>query len=650
VTITLGADFPAATADQWRRLALAALRKSGAATGDTGLDEVDDLLATVTYDGVRLPALNTPDGLTAVFPGQFPYVRGARAARGLIGGWDVRQRVSGNAVEELENGATSLWLACPPEALPQALDGVHLDLAGVVLDPGDAFVEAAGAYFDLLAARGVAPAAATGGFGADPLGRRARTGAASGLAGALDDAAALAGRCVAGFPGLRAVTVDATVYHDAGGSDAEELGCAVAAGVAYLRALTGSGLGVRAALGQLEFRYSATADQFATVAKLRAARRIWARVAEMCEAPDAGGQRQHAVTSAAMMTARDPWVNLLRTTLATFAAGVGGADAVTVLPFDHELGRPGDLARRLARNTQILLIEEAHAARVLDPAGGSWFVERYTEELAQAAWDWFTTIEEAGGLAAALDSGLVADRLAATWQRRESDIAHRRAPITGVSEFPDLTEQLPARSPAPPPATEPPPAIAAVPTTAPPPATGPPAATTAVPATAPSAATAAVSATGPPAATAAVPITVAPDAGAPPGGLPRRRYAEAFERLRDRSDAHLAATGRRPTVSLVTLGPAAAGGPRIAFATNLFAAGGIAVTAEPGSPVACLCGPDKAYAEDATPAAGAARAAGARTVLLAGHGDHAGVDGYVFAGCDAVAVLRSTLADLGVDA
>ncbi|WP_430781810.1 methylmalonyl-CoA mutase family protein [Actinoplanes sp. G11-F43] len=601
IELRLGADFPAATDDQWRRLALAALRKSGGATDDTTPDQVEDLLAAVTHGGLRVPALHHPDRVDLPetgLPGQQPFVRGARAAGGLIGGWDIRQRytepgpadVREAVLGDLENGATSLWLAVggdalPVDALPDALEGVYLDLAAVVLDPGDAVVPAARAWFDLLAARRIEPGQATGGLGADPLAWRARTGDDSGLAGALRDAAALAGRCVAEAPGLRAITVDATVHHDAGGSEVEELGGAIAAGVAYLRALTEAGLSTGAALDQIEFRFAATVDQFATIAKLRAARRLWARVAELSGAADRGGQRQHAVTSAAMMTARDPWVNLLRTTIASFAAGVGGADAVTVLPYDNRLGLPDGLARRLARNTQILLVEEAHVARVVDPAGGSWYVEGYTDQLARAAWEWFTTIERAGGLAAALGSGLVADRLAGVWQARSADLDHRRSPITGVSEFPNLSEQLPVRPPA------------------------------------------------------AAPVS---------GGLPRHRYAEAFERLRDRGDAHLAATGSRPTVRLATVGSPAAYGPRVTFVTNLFAAGGIAVTTEPGPAVACICGPDKAYPDRAEELAAELRAAGAGRVLLAGRGDHPGVDGTVFAGCDAIAVLTTTLADLGV--
>ena len=149
-----------------------------------------------------------------------------------------------------------------------------------------------------------------------------------------------------------------------------------------------------------------------------------------------------------MTTKRDPWVNLLRTTVACFAAGVGGADVVTVQPFDAALGLPDSFSRRIARNTQSLLVEEGHLARVLDPAGGSWYVESLTDELAQAAWAWFTEIERAGGLAAALDSGLVRDRIARRLGRpRRSGSPRGATPITGVSEFPNLAEKLPSREP-----------------------------------------------------------------------------------------------------------------------------------------------------------------------------------------------------------
>ncbi|HWS32421.1 MAG TPA: methylmalonyl-CoA mutase family protein, partial [Actinoplanes sp.] len=242
---------------EWRRLALAALRRSGTAGDGDGPEQVEELLAARTYDGLRIPALQTAE--TTELP-PFPYVRGARDQ----GGWDVRQRHTDGrtALTDLENGATSLWLVTGGLDWG-TLDGILLDLAPVVLDSGPDFPAAGAAWFALLAARDVDPAAVSGGFGADPLGWRARTGDPSGLPGALRDAAALAGRCVAEAPGLRTITVDATLYHDAGAADAFEVACAAAAGVAYLRALTDAGLSVADALGQLEFRFAATADQFA---------------------------------------------------------------------------------------------------------------------------------------------------------------------------------------------------------------------------------------------------------------------------------------------------------------------------------------------------------------------------------------------------
>ena len=207
------------------------------------------------------------------------------------------------------------------------------------------------------------------------------------------------------FPLVRALVVDGLPVHVAGGSAAQELGYAVATGVAYLRALTAAGLGVDAAAGLLEFRLAATPDQFPTIATLRAARRLWARVLEVSGADPATAPVQHAVASPTLYTRRDPYVNLLRGTVAGFAAGVGGADAVTVSPFDAALGASTPFSRRIARNTQSVLVMEAHLARVIDPAGGSWYVESLTDALARAGWAFFQEIEAAGGVVAALDAG-----------------------------------------------------------------------------------------------------------------------------------------------------------------------------------------------------------------------------------------------------
>ncbi|WP_045875421.1 methylmalonyl-CoA mutase subunit beta [Pseudofrankia sp. DC12] len=640
--LELAALFPAASREAWQKLVLGVLRKSGVAGEQALPADAEALISTASYDGFAIRPLYTAQETTPIeagLPGHAPFVRGRRAEGANVDGWDVRAlhthpdaKVTAEAIlDDLEGGATSIWLrlAAPSadageglsaEALPDVLREVYLDLAPVVLDTGGDAVTTTAAADVLLAlagVRGVAPSTLRATLGADPLGFAARTGLGGDkLAAHLDEASRLAARVAAGYPGVRTFVVDATPYHDAGGSDAQELGASIATGVAYLRALTGSGVAgsavagaagfdVAGALAQLEFRYAATADQFATIAKLRAARLLWARVAEVCGAAGADqAQRQHAVTSSAMMTRREPYVNLLRTTIAAFSASVGGADAVTVLPFDDRLGLPDGTSRRLARNIQALLHDESSLARVIDPAGGSWFVESLTAELAEAAWGFFTEIERAGGMAAALASGLVAERIDTTWARRREDLALRRAPLTGVSEFPNVAETLPPRSPA-------------------------------------------------------------PARAGGPGGLPVRHYDDDYEALRARSDAHLAATGARPVAFLATIGPLATFTPRATFAANLFQAGGLETpTAGPGDDpaaiaaaftasgarIACLCSSDKIYAASAAPVAAALKAAGATHVWLAGKpGDRAGsdaaagVDGYIVTGGDAVDVLRTAL-------
>ncbi|MFF9687838.1 methylmalonyl-CoA mutase small subunit [Streptomyces sp. NPDC014623] len=609
--LPLAAEFPDPSHDQWQSLVEGVLRRSGKEVAGPAAEEA---LSTTLGDGLTVRPLytsvdtSTDPGL----PGFAPFTRGSRAAGNTTDGWDVRQRhaladpvrLNEAVLNDLENGVTSLWLAVgepggvPVSGLARALEGVHLDLAPLALDagtdPGPAVRELLGLY----EARGIAKGAVRGSLGVDPLGQAARTGAEPELSAA----AHWARLCSREYPGLRALTVDALPYHEAGGSTVEELGLSLATGVAYLRALTASGLSVEEACAQLDFRYAATADQFLTIAKLRAARRLWARVAEVCGAPDAGGQRQHAVTSSVMMTRRDPWVNMLRTTLACLGAGVGGAESVTVLPFDHALGLPDAFARRIARNTSTILMEESHLARVTDPAGGSWYVERLTDELASAAWAFFQEVERAGGQAAALRSGMVQERLAATWAARSKDLARRKEPVTGVSEFPVLDERPVEREPMP----------------------------------------------------------AAPSGG----GLPEVRRDEAFEVLRARSDAHLATTGSRPKVFIAALGPASVHTARASFAANLFLSGGIEPVQEPasvdastagaaftasGATIACLCSAQTLYAEQADAVASALRAAGAERVFLAGRpGEYAGADVHVFAGCDVVAVLSSELDRMGV--
>jgi methylmalonyl-CoA mutase len=378
---------------------------------------------------------------------------------------------------------------------------------------------------------------------------------------------------VADDHGVRAITIDGPAFHNLGSNATWELAGSIAAAVSYLRSLCGSGLPVAKALSQISFRLAADDDQFLTIAKVRALRRQWARVAEVVGAPDSGAAVVHAETSLPMMTQRDPWVNMLRTTLAAFGAGVGGADTVLVYPFDVAIegGFPGmatSFARRMARNIQLLLLEESHVGRILDPAGGSWFVEDLTNQLAHQAWQAFQSIEQHGGFVEAAD--YVAGQIAEIAARRTDDIAHRKTAITGVNEYPNIAEP-------------------------------------------------------------ALPQSDSVYSPLSAGKL--IRYAAEFEALRDRSDVYLARTQSRPRALLLPLGPLAEHNIRTTFASNLLASGGIEAVnpgtvdaegvakavADAGSPaVAVICGTDSRYGTEASAIVAAARSAGVSHVCLAG--------------------------------
>jgi len=444
---------------EWEQAVAVVLRKSRKLADDAPDSDVWGRIGTTTLDGIGVPPLGTAS-LTASLPdpglpGQAPFTRGTAAARELQA-WDVRAHFTDPDVElttdhvmtDLENGVNSLWLVVGPDGVPaSALSGiltdVLLDLAPVVLEAPHDPVEAAKALVAVLAAKNVTPAPGTN-LGADPLGAAFRGRGATDLSVAVEVAR------LAAPLGVRGIVVDGTAVHDAGASDVQELAYSLAAGAAYLRALVEAGFSVDEAAGLIEFRYAATDEQFPTIAKLRAARRLWNRVTELSGVTSsARAQLQHVVTSRPMMASYDPYVNMLRTTVAAFAAGVGGATSVTVMPFDEPLGLPEAFSRRIARNTSSLLISESHVAAVTDPAGGAHAVEKLTDDIARAAWDAFGALEAAGGLAATIADGSLAALVAETVAARGLQIAKRRQAITGVSEYPNLYEELPERRPYP---------------------------------------------------------------------------------------------------------------------------------------------------------------------------------------------------------
>lgn len=448
-SLSLETGAPGSRAE-WEKAAAAVLRKAGQlAEGDPDSDVWDKLTRT-TLDGVGVPPLGTPEAVAEL-------TRGLGAPASQRGErWDNRPLFANpdaaataqEILTDLENGADSVWLqlgaaGVPVDHLGTALKDVLLDVAPVVIDAPDAPLEAATAFTELLA--GTTPAEGTT-LGVDPIAAAVRRGV---VPEEVEETVAEAAR-LARQAGVRALVVDGTALHDLGSSDAQELGYVLAVGAAYLRALVATGLDVAEAAALVEVRLAATDEQFTSIAKFRAVRRLWARVLELSGVPEEQrGLRLHGVTSRPMMSKYDPWVNLLRTCVASFSAGVGGADAVTVLPFDAPLGLPDAFARRIARNTSSLLTDESHVAAVADPAAGAYAVEQLTDDLARAGWAELDRIEAAGGILAALADGSLKERVAEIAAERDRQVARRTRPLTGLTEFPNLAEARLERAPYP---------------------------------------------------------------------------------------------------------------------------------------------------------------------------------------------------------
>jgi methylmalonyl-CoA mutase len=679
--LRLAADFAPATYDDWRKLVDGVLK--GAPF---------EKLVGKTSDGLKIDPI-------------YPRAHGAApiAGRPAAAPWQIMQRIdhpdaeqaNAQALHDLENGATGLEIEfaggpgargfgvidATGETLTRVFENVIFDAGvAIALNPVLGRDNAGINLADLIEARGVDPAKVDVRFNYQPISTMAVRGATAAAWPEFEKPFAkmigdLVGR---GFKGPFALA-DGRPIHDAGGSEAQELAFTVAVAVAYLRALEAGGMELDVARGALSFRLSADADQFLTMAKFRALRLLWARVEQTC------GLTPKPVFIAAetawrMLTQRDPYVNMLRATMATFSAGLGGANAITVLPHTLALGLPDPFARRVARNTQLVLLEESNLAKVSDPAAGSGGIETLTQQLCEAAWVLFQDIEQAGGVFAALEQNLIQRKVAATRAVREANIARRKEVLTGATEFPNLHEAQ----------------VAVL---------------------------------------EAKPVALAPcgEAKIKFDALPPMRLAAPFERLRDRSDQILKARGARPKVFLANLGTPADFTARATFAKSFFETGGIeavdflpspreASASSPlpsgerstppksdlsdfgdnksqtrqqpslmasgegalasnrnpspapapsaqerplpegevkdfaalatafrasGAGLACLCSSDKIYAQQAVAAAKALQSAGAKHIYLAGRASEqeaalraVGVNDFVFAGGDVLAALQ----------
>lgn len=625
-TMVLAGDFAAFSRDDWDREVLKALNRRRPPGKELTLEQALRRLTTLTPDGVQIEPLYTaaesepavdergpgqtkPADASIGLPGQVPFTRGSRPP-GPGAAWTVEPlhedgdvaRTAEAILADLNAGAAGVWLRLDTDAIaPGDLAAVLADVqpAAIAIDVSSISqqAEAAEALLDIFAHCGAGEV--HGNLGIDPLAQAAVTGQPADLSrlGSWVERARP-------YPGVRALTVDVTPYDNAGVGDAEQLAFAIAGGVEYVRALEAQGVAPAEAFAQIVFRVSLSADEFLTIARLRALRRLWARVGQVVGVPEAErGAIQHGVTSWRVLSKDDPWVNLLRATVGAFSASVGGAETITVLPHDTALGLPTGFSRRIARNIALLVAEESHVGAAQDPAGGAWTFEALTDQLADKAWSRLQMIEAAGGLVQALQAAGASPGPSVVERARR--IATRQLPLTGVSMFP-LQGEVPLTDVIPRPAR---PAYA---------------------------------------------------------GLKPRRDAEVFEALRQRARAYAAVHGDPPRVILACLGSRRDFGPRQQFTTNLLLAGGldfieletpapaeIAATAgQTDTSLVILASSATVYADQALAAATAARSAGCAVWIAgrraeAGDGADALIDGEIFDGMDVVAFLDGALEKLG---
>ncbi len=402
-TINMSEIFNAHSRQDWEDLAL-----------ETLSDKSIDSLHEITDDEIEIKAIYSSEDQKftnpAGVPGVTPFTRGIQVSGYENGTWDIRALIDAPSTElaneaalnELLNGSTSLFIDFEKIGinsitdLDKTLEDVFLNMTSIWFKPGWKGSEIAKWMIELWDQRGIENSERRGGLGVDPIGISVQKGTQSDLDSELSEVSDFIDRS-----GLaKVIDIDSSFYPELGGSTSAELAYSLSVAVFYLRALEEKDLGVETIIKNMYFTYSSNSDQFMTIAKFRAARRLWAQVTKECGCtPENQTQSQHAITSTKTIGKKDPWFNSFNATVAAFAAGIGGAEAITVIPFplsDEISG--GELERRMARNTQLLLAEESHIGRVIDPAGGSWFVEQLTEHLAQKAWEVFQQIESLGGI------------------------------------------------------------------------------------------------------------------------------------------------------------------------------------------------------------------------------------------------------------
>ena len=465
-------EFPAATPEQWREAAEKLLKGA----------PYEKIMERMTPEGIRLKPIFWKDALDSLpaaetQPGFDGYLRGTTASGYRGQPWEIAQELPYGTPTEFndaakadlmrgqdalnvildiatlkgldpdsaqagEVGACGLSIACL-EDLKVAFSEIMPEAVSFHIRTGCSGLAVGSIFFAWLKEQGVALDSVKGSLGMDPIAVRSAAGQLpTELAELLDEQAVLAEYCVKEAPSIRSVGVSTLPYHQAGASAVEELGIALATGSAYLTELTERGLSVDDAAKQIRFSFCIGPNFFMEIAKLRAARVLWAQVvAAFGGSAEAQKINMHARTGLYNKTKKDPYVNMLRTTTEAMSGVIGGADSLCVGNFDEVTRLPDTFSRRISRNTQVILQEECELTAVVDPAGGSWAVEWLSNEVSEKAWAFFQEIDSKGGIVATLKDGFIAETLAKTAAGQEKQLNQRRVSLVGTNVYPNLEEE-----------------------------------------------------------------------------------------------------------------------------------------------------------------------------------------------------------------
>jgi methylmalonyl-CoA mutase len=613
---TLGADFgefAETTYEQWKAAAVKALKDA----------PFDKSMYTRTYEGITLAPLYTREtgealGVGYSLPGEALMLRGASAGGYLGAPCEVAQDVTSESAaetasllkHELEHGATAITFRAGEGGTPvSSAEDAKTIIAGLDIKKypfhvyTGASADAIKHFFRAAKELGADIADVSGCIGADPIGAYLETGNLPKDFAALADDLAAAIKSAEDAGKLRAVMLRGAVYHEGGASAAQEVAYVMSNAIELISALQERGVDIDDFADAVRFEFELGSNFFMEIAKLRAARVVWARIAEEFSSGEAGKRANiFGRTSRFTKTLYDPYVNLLRNSTEAFSGVVGGLDGLTVGRFD-EAARPGDeFSRRVARNAAIMLREEFHLTRPIDPAGGSWYVESLTDELSSKIWEIIRGVQSEGGMMAAVRSGVIQRAVGETLQERFKKLSSRSDRAVGTNMYPNLGE-----TPLAPAGTE-------------------------------------------------RRRTKAPDNAEITPILPRR-WTEQFEELRGRTEAYKAEHGTGVRIFLANMGPLPQHKARADFITGFMEVAGFDIlgnegfstvedcasaAAASGADIAVICSTDAAYPEVAPPLARAIKAkTPSMKVFLAGAPAEEFKQSYADAGIDDFISVRS---------